>query len=70
MDIKKYNETYDNLKIIYNDSFHDRYIIIDNTIIYHSGNSINHIGYRNSSIDILEDHSIKNTILDDINKII
>ena len=69
-DIDKYNKTYDNLRIIYNDSFHDRYFIIDKKNIYHSGNSINHIGYRKSSIDILGDTSIINTILGDINNII
>ena len=69
-DIDKYNKTYDNLRIIYNDSFHDRYFIIDKKTIYHSGNSINHIGYRKSSIDILGDDSIINTILNDIEIII
>lgn len=69
-DIDKYNKTYNNLKIIYNDTFHDRYFIIDKKTIYHSGNSINHIGYRKSSIDILGDTSIINTILGDVNNII
>ena len=69
-DIDKYNKTYDNLRIIYNDSFHDRYFIIDKNIIYHSGNSINHIGYRKSSIDILGDENIKEKILSDIDSII
>ena len=29
IDIEKYNEQYNNLKVIYNNTFHDRYIIID-----------------------------------------
>jgi hypothetical protein len=66
LDIKKYNSTYNNLEIYFDDSFHDRYFIIDDTKIYHSGNSINHIGYRKSSIDVLSDDSIKNKILYDI----
>jgi hypothetical protein len=65
LDIKKYNSTYYNLEICFDDSFHDRYFIIDDTKIYHSGNSINHIGYRKSSIDVLSDDSIKNKILYD-----
>ena len=69
-DIEKYNKTYSNLKIIYNDTFHDRYFIIDKKTIYHSGNSINHIGYRKSSIDILGDENIINTILNDIEFIV
>lgn len=35
MDIKKYNQQYHNLKVIYNNTFHDRYFIIDNKTIYH-----------------------------------
>ena len=68
--IEKYNKTYHNLTIYYNDTYHDRYFIIDNKKIYHSGNSVNHIGYRKSSIDVLDDINIKNTLLNDINKII
>lgn len=68
-DIEKYNVDYHNLKIIYDDTFHDRYFIIDKEKIYHSGNSINHIGYRKSSIDIIGDENIKRTIINDIKKI-
>ena len=70
LDIDKYNSTYNNMIIYYDDSFHDRYFILDRDIIYHSGNSINHIGYRKSSIDIIGDDSIKNLIISDIKKII
>ena len=63
-------DKYDNLKVYYNDTFHDRYIIMDKNTIYHSGNSINHIGFRKSSINLLSDTNIKKTILDDINKIL
>ena len=45
-------------------------IIIDKDKIYHSGNSINHIGYRKSSINILKDKNIKDTIINDIKSII
>ncbi|MBR4230965.1 MAG: ORF6N domain-containing protein [Bacilli bacterium] len=69
-DIEKYNATYDNLTIIYNDEYHDRYFIIDKNKIYHSGNSVNHIGYRKSSIDLLADMKVKKAIIKDIEKII
>jgi hypothetical protein len=68
--LKKEIDKYDNLKVYYNDTFHNRYIIIDKNTIYHSGNSINHIGFRKSSINLLSDTNIKKTILNDINKII
>ena len=70
LDIDKYNKTYNNLKIFYNETFHDRYFIIDEDKIYHSGNSINHIGYRKSSVDNINDKNIKETILKDIKKVI
>ena len=38
LDIEKYNKTYNNLRVIYNDTYHDRYFIIDKEKIYHSGN--------------------------------
>ena len=34
-------------------------IVIDSSIIYHSGNSINRIGFRKSSIDAITDDSIR-----------
>ena len=70
LDISKYSETYDNLTIYYDDTYHDRYFIIDKDKIYHSGNSVNHIGYRKSSINVLEDEKVKRTIIGDIEKII
>ena len=70
LDIEKYNKTYNNLKIIYNDTYHDRYFIIDSNKIYHSGNSVNHIGYRKFSIDVLSDIKVKNAILNNIKNII
>ena len=70
LDIEKYNQDYNNLTIYYDDTFHDRYFIIDRNKFYHSGNSINHIGYRKSGIDLLHDLSVKKVLINDINKII
>ena len=47
-----------------------RYFIIDRDKFYHSGNFINHIGYRKSSIDLLHDVSVKRVLINNINKII
>ena len=70
LDIEKYNKQYNNLKIIYNDTYHDRYFILDKVIIYHCGTSINHIGSKTFSINKLEDKIVINSLLDNINKII
>jgi hypothetical protein len=69
LDIEKYNTQYHNLNIIYNDTFHDRYFIIDKEIIYHSGTSTNHAGSRTFSINILEDELVKETLLNKIEEI-
>ena len=66
-DIDKYHKQYDNLKVIYNGSFHDRYFIIDNKIFYHCGASINRIGYKTFSITMLSDIDICNSLLDNVN---
>ena len=49
---------YNNLNIIYDDTFHDRYFIIDKSIVYHLGTSINHIGSKTFSINKLEDELV------------
>jgi len=69
-DIEKYNEQYNNLNVIYNDTFHDRYFILDNKIIYHCGASINRIGYKTFSISLMNDESICSLLLDRLNDII
>ena len=70
LDILKYNQDYSNLKVVYNDTFHDRYFIIDKNKIYHSGNFLNHIGFRKSSIDVMQDDIVKKALLSDIKGII
>ena len=70
LDIDKYNSEYHNLKVIYNDNFHDRYIVIDNNTIYHLGTSINHAGKKIFSINNLTDKFVKDSLIKEINKII
>ena len=69
-DIAKYNKQYHNLKVIYDNSFHDRYFILDDNTIYHCGSSINRIGYKTFSINKLEDNLLINNFLKKINKLI
>ena len=69
-DITKYNRQYHNLKVIYNNTFHDRYFIIDESIIYHCGTSINRIGYKTFSINLISDEEVCNSLISKVNKII
>ena len=62
-DIAKYNKQYHNLKVVYNNTFHDRYFIIDKFIVYHCGASINRIGYKTFSINLINDEDICNALI-------
>ena len=68
-DINKYNQEYNNLNVTLDNSFHDRYIIIDNKDVYFLGSSINNIGSKISSIIKCNDIDINNTLLKKINEI-
>ncbi len=65
-DVSKYNKQYSNLKVVYDNTFHDRYFIHDNSIIYHCGSSINRIGYRTFSINLVSDNEICKLLIDRI----
>ncbi len=69
-DINKYNKQYHNLKVIYNNTFHDRYFILDDTLIYHCGTSINRIGYKTFSITLINDIDVCNLLISKIDTLI
>jgi len=69
-DITKYNKQYHNLKVIYNNTFHDRYFIIDKREVYHCGTSVNRIGYKTFSINLISDEEVCNALISKVNKII
>ena len=70
IEIDKYNSQYHNLKVIRDNSFHDRYFIIDRKMIYHSGTSINNAGSKIFMITKLEDEFVINIILNNVLNII
>lgn len=61
-DIDRYNKQYHNLDVIFDDSFHDRYFILDDQTVYHCGASINRIGYKTFSINLIEDEEIRKAL--------
>ena len=69
-DIIKYNKQYHNLKVLYNNDFHDRYFLIDEKIVYHCGSSINRIGYKTFSITMIGDKEICKLLFNKVNNII
>ena len=68
--IAKYNLEYHNLKVVRDNSFHDRYLVVDKEKVYYLGSSINSIGSKISMISLIRDDIIKNTLLESIENII
>ena len=66
IDIKKYNRQYHNLKVIYSDKFHDRFVIIDKKVLYHSGASFKDLGNKCFAITKMEDKEYLETIIKNI----
>ena len=69
-DIDKYNKQYNNLKVVYNSTYHDRYFILDKNIIYHCGTSINRIGYKTFSINLISDKEVCDLLIYKTNKLL
>ena len=61
---KKYEKQYSNLEIINTDIFHDRFIVIDNKILYHSGASFKDLGKKCFAITKIEDTKIIKDLLE------
>lgn len=63
-------ETYGNLNLVLDESIHDRFIILDDELVYQLGSSINQIGIKFSTINQILDKSKKQEILLKINHLI
>ena len=66
---KKYEEEYNNLTIINTAIFHDRFIILDNNILYNLGSSLKDIGKKCTSINKIEDKDIVNNLLNKLKRV-
>ena len=67
-DIDKYNKQYNNLTIKYDNTFHDRYLIIDKKIVYHLGASINYAGSKTFSVNKIEEEDIIKLLVNKVNQ--
>ena len=67
---EKYEKQYNNLEIINTNIFHDRFIIIDNKVLYHSGASFKDLGKKCFAITKMEDNNILKELLNKLNKIL
>ena len=64
--IDKYNSQYHNVTIKINNSFHDRFIIIDNKILYHCGASFKDLGKKCFAINKINNINILNDLINSL----
>ncbi len=69
-DVLKYNQQYHNLNVIYDNTFHDRYFLLDRKVLYHCGASVNRIGYKTFSITLVGDEEVCSLFLHKIDQMI
>ena len=65
---EKYEKQYSNIEIINTNIFHDRFIIIDNKVLYHSGASFKDLGKKCFAITKIVDNNILEELLDKLEK--
>ena len=68
-DLEMYKKQYQNIRIMGNNFFHDRFIIIDRKNLYHCGASFKDLGKKCFAITKMEDEEILNQLLDKIAKL-
>ena len=64
--INKYKKQYDNVTLVHNDSYHDRFIIIDNKILYHCGSSFKDLGTKCFCISKIENQELISDMLSSV----
>ena len=67
--IKKYQSQYNNLTIKYDNSFHDRFIILDKKNVYQLGSSLKDLGKKCSYISKFDNYDDIDELIDKINLI-
>ena len=70
VDLAKYNKQYNNLMVFYDNTFHDRYLIVDKEVVYHLGASVNHAGSKTFSINQIEEDDIIKLLVQKTNLIL
>lgn len=63
IDIDKFNKQYPDLSIQHNPNFHDRFLLIDNKILYHIGASLKDLGKKCFAFSLIEEKELINNLL-------
>ena len=61
--VKKYNSQYSNISSFIHNGFHDRFIILDKSILYHCGSSFKDLGIKCFAINKVESNEILDNLL-------
>ena len=62
-DYEKYKMQYNNVDLIINDDFHDRFIIIDRKTLYHCGASFKDLGKKCFEISKIDENDVLDNLL-------
>ena len=62
-DVRAFNLQYGGLAVSHDDSFHDRFILIDQRVLYHLGASLNYAGRKTFAIARLQDERLIQGVL-------
>lgn len=62
-DYEKYIEQYHNIELIVNNSFHDRFIIIDRNVLYHCGAGFKDLGVKCFAINKIDEKDFINRLI-------
>ena len=65
-DISKFNTQYPKLSVKINTDFHDRFLIVDRTEVYHIGASIKDAGKKSFGITRIEDTDLINSLINKV----
>ena len=66
-DYYSYSSQYKNIKLVVNNGFHDRFIIIDKRILYHCGASFKDLGSSCFGINKIENENVLKSLLLELN---
>ena len=67
---KKYEKQYSNVSFVYSDSFHDRFIIIDEKVLFSCGSSFKDLGKKCFGINKINDEGIISNLMNEIKKLL
>ncbi len=64
VDYEKYKEQYNNVTLVVNNSFHDRFIILDKKVLYHFGASFKDLGKKCFAITKIDSKNLLRELID------